>query len=91
VAAAKILFEEKALVVGTKQSRQAGKAAKPAHFVLCLLLVLILPSGFFYQLIYLEQSTFSLRYLWVVCCITIAQSGIMSSTQPVLGPNLDYI
>ncbi len=59
VANAKILFEELASVAGTKQSnqaekadkadrltRQAGKAVRPAFFVLGLLLVLALPREF---------------------------------------------
>jgi hypothetical protein len=47
VAATKIHFEERALVVGTKQSRQADTAVRPACFVLFPLLALALPSGFF--------------------------------------------
>jgi hypothetical protein len=45
-AADKIHFEEQALVAGTKQSRKANMAVKPACFVLCPLLALIPQSGF---------------------------------------------
>jgi hypothetical protein len=58
VATTKILFEEQALVEDAKQSMQADKAVGPACFVLCLLLALALPSGFFYQLSFIEQSNF---------------------------------
>jgi len=47
VAATKIQFQEQALVAGTKQSKLTDKAVGPACFVLCLLLALSLPSGFF--------------------------------------------
>jgi hypothetical protein len=46
VAATKIHFEKRALVVGTKQGRQADTAVRPAYFVLFPLLTLPLPSGF---------------------------------------------
>jgi hypothetical protein len=57
VAAAKIFFEEQALVAGTKQCWQADKAVGPGCIVVpatsafCSKLI-------FCQLIYLEQSTF---------------------------------
>ncbi len=41
------LCEEQALAAGTKQSQQADKAIGPVCLVLCLLLVLFLPSGIF--------------------------------------------
>jgi hypothetical protein len=47
VAIAKIHFEEQALAAGTKQSQHADKAIGPVCLVLCLLLVLFLPSGIF--------------------------------------------
>jgi hypothetical protein len=47
VATTKIHLKERALVVDTKQSQQAGKAVGPACFVLCQLLALALSSGFF--------------------------------------------
>jgi hypothetical protein len=46
-AAGKIHFEEQALVAGTKQSRKADMAVKPACFVSCPLLALTVQSGFF--------------------------------------------
>ncbi len=44
---AKIHFEEQALVASSKQSRQEGKAVRPACFVLHSLLAHILQSRFF--------------------------------------------
>jgi hypothetical protein len=47
VVVVKVHFVEQAQVVGTKQSRQANRAVGPAYYVLCLLLALALPRGFF--------------------------------------------
>jgi hypothetical protein len=67
-------LEKQALVVGTKQSRQANKAVGPACFVLFPLLAHVLPSGFFTNLCSLSNLLFLdiygyctfLRYLWIL-------------------------
>jgi len=58
VAAAKIHFEEQALVARTKQGMQADKAVGPACFVLCLLLVLARTNGSFHQINTLSNLIF---------------------------------
>ncbi len=66
--------EKQALVVGTKQSRQASKAVGPACLVLFPLLAHVLPSGFFTNLCSLTNLLFFdiygyctfHRYLWIL-------------------------
>ncbi len=50
VVVVKIHFVEQAQVAGRKQSRLANRAVGPAYYVLCLLLALALPRGFFYKI-----------------------------------------
>ncbi len=58
VVTAKIPFEDQVIVASTKQRMQADKVIRHACFVLCLLLVLALPSGFLNNMYTLSTKLF---------------------------------